>query len=81
MLPCSHPPNAVPASPMWVGGRDIDPNMNAHYTWYDGSPLSFNNFALVDLNDGCISMPNGDNGQWRDRDCALIYSFACESTN
>ncbi len=73
--------NAVAASPMWVGGRDIDPKMNAHYTWYDGSPLSFNNFALADLDDGCIAMPNGDNGQWRDRDCDFIYSFACESTH
>ncbi len=73
--------NAVPASPIWVGGRDSDPNMNAYYTWYDGSPLSFNNFALADLDGGCISMPNGENGVWRDRDCTFMYSFACESTD
>jgi hypothetical protein len=69
----------VPASPMWVGGRDSDPNMNAYYTWYDGSPLTFNNFALADLDDGCIALPNGDGGKWRDRDCGFDYSFACES--
>ena len=71
--------NAVPASPMWVGGRDSDPNMNAYYTCYDGSPLTFNNFALADLDDGCIALPNGDGGKWRDRDCGFDYSFACES--
>jgi hypothetical protein len=71
--------NGLPDSPMWVGGRDSDPNMPVYYTWYDGSPLTFNNFALADLDDGCIAMPNGDGGQWRDRDCGEDYSFACES--
>jgi len=71
--------NKLPNAPMWVGGRDSDPNMNAYYTWYDGSPLTYNNFALADLDDGCISMPNGDGGKWRDRDCEFEYAIACES--
>lgn len=71
--------NALPDSPMWVGGRDSDPNMVAYYTWYDGSPLTFNNFALADLDNGCIAMPNPDAGKWRDRDCSFEYAFACES--
>lgn len=71
--------NGLPAAPMWVGGRDSDPNQQAYYTWYDGSPLTFNNFALADLDNGCIAMPNGDAGKWRDRDCNFDYSYACES--
>lgn len=71
--------NAIPDAPMWIGGRDSDPDMTAYYTWYDGSPLTFNNFALADLDNGCIAMPNGDAGKWRDRDCGFDYSFACES--
>jgi hypothetical protein len=71
--------NRLPESPMWVGGRDSDPIMNAHYTWYDGSPLTYKNFALADLDNGCISMPAGDGGMWRDRDCEFEYAIACES--
>jgi hypothetical protein len=71
--------NALPDLPLWVGGRDSDPNTQAVYTWYDGSPLTFNNFALADLDNGCIAMPNGDAGKWRDRDCNFDYSYVCES--
>lgn len=71
--------NPQPDSPLWIGGRDSDPDQQVHYTWWDGSPLNFNNFANADLDNGCIAMPNGDGGKWRDRDCSFDYVHACES--
>jgi len=71
--------DALQAAPMWLGGRDSDPDMQIYYTWYDGSPLTFSNFSTADLDNGCIAMPIEDAGQWRDRECNSTYSFACES--
>lgn len=66
-------------SAMWLGGRDSDPVLQATYTWYDGSPLTYNNFSLANLDDGCIVMTTVDAGKWRDRECSDIYYFTCES--
>ncbi len=69
----------TPATTTWLGGRDTNPQVALDYTWWNGAPLTFNGFAKVDFDNGCIAMPDVDGSQWRDRNCAYTYGYVCES--
>lgn len=71
----------MPSQTTWVGCRDSDPNAQFNYVCVDGQPLGYTYWVgpNPDYDNGCISMPNGDNGGWRDRPCTDKYQYVCES--
>jgi MYXO-CTERM domain-containing protein len=72
-----------PAEEFWIGLEDVVPNT---YTWPDGTPFGFSDYASGQPNDtngsqDCtgISDVNNDEDSWYDLDCNFFHHYLCEA--
>uniref|UniRef100_A0A914UTW3 C-type lectin domain-containing protein n=1 Tax=Plectus sambesii TaxID=2011161 RepID=A0A914UTW3_9BILA len=65
-------------SQFWIGGNDIAQNGN--FTWIDGSPWQYNNWApgQPDSTQHCVSSDALKTQQWKTEDCGIDNCIICE---
>ncbi|XP_069956023.1 macrophage mannose receptor 1 isoform X2 [Cherax quadricarinatus] len=67
-------------SDLWIGGRT---QMGSGYTWVDGSPFDFDNWAKGQPDnyqgaEDCVSISAGQQGFWSDKNCGQQMSRVCK---
>uniref|UniRef100_A0A914WR56 Fibrinogen C-terminal domain-containing protein n=1 Tax=Plectus sambesii TaxID=2011161 RepID=A0A914WR56_9BILA len=62
----------------WIGGSDFD--KNAQYTWVDGRPWGYVNWASgqPDKSQQCVSSMARTAGKWKTEPCGVENCFICE---
>ena len=73
--------NAVSTDPWWTGGTEA---VEGTWTWQDGTPWDYTNWAVDQPNDGggtgqnCMELNRFGDGTWNDYYCSEPTFFVCE---